>query len=60
MEEIKEAVNAVEILGGKISAVEKKELPFGSGERNIVVIDKIKKTPPSYPRGNGKERKKPL
>lgn len=59
-EEIKEAVNAVEILGGKISAVEKTELPFGSGERNIVVIDKIKKTPPSYPRGNGKERKKPL
>ena len=59
-EEVNEAKNAVEILGGKISDIKKTELPFGSGERNIIVIDKIKKTPPSYPRGNGKERKKPL
>ena len=59
-EEIIEAENAVKVLGGKIEAVEKIELPLGAGVRNIIVIKKEKPTPPLDPRGNGKERKSPL
>lgn len=59
-EEIKEAENAVKILGGKIKSVETFDLPGGAGKRNIVIIEKIKETPLKYPRGNGKERKNPL
>ena len=57
-EEIKEAENAIKILGGKINSSEESEL-FGA-KRQIVVIDKIKPTDKKYPRGNGKERKNPL
>ena len=59
-EELKEASNAIKILGGKIKAVKEYELPDGSGSRNIIVIEKVSSTPSKYPRGNGKERKKPL
>ncbi|MBO5328351.1 MAG: 16S rRNA (guanine(527)-N(7))-methyltransferase RsmG [Clostridia bacterium] len=59
-EEIEEAKNAIKVLGGKILCVEEIELPFEAGKRNIIVIEKIKNTPSLYPRGNGKERKKPL
>ena len=59
-EELKEASNAIKILGGKIKAVKEYELPDGSGSRNIIVIEKVSSTPSKYPRGNGTERKKPL
>lgn len=59
-EEIEEAKNAINILGGKILLTEKFELPDGAGKRNIVVIEKVKNTSLKYPRGNGKERKSPL
>lgn len=57
-EEIKEAERAVKILGGKIDSAEVCDL-FGA-KRQIVVIEKNKKTEEKYPRGNGKERKNPL
>lgn len=59
-EEIKEALSAIEILGGKIEDIKKFELSPSSGKRNIIIIRKIKTTPSIYPRGNGKERKNPL
>lgn len=59
-EEIKEAENAIKVLGGKIQTVKDFILSEASGRRNIVVIKKISKTPSLYPRGNGKERKNPL
>lgn len=59
-EEIEEAENAIKILGGRIKNVSVFELPDGAGKRNIIEIEKIKPTPSLYPRGNGKERKKPL
>lgn len=59
-EELKEAENAVKTLGGRIREVKKVTLPDGVGVRNIIVIEKLKSTPAAYPRGNGKERKKPL
>ncbi len=57
-EEITEAQNAIKILGGKIEKVQDFELE--GAKRQIIVIKKVKNTPKEYPRGNGKERKKPL
>lgn len=59
-EETEEAKNAVNILGGKITEKENYDLPKNMGERTIIKIEKISLTPKEYPRGNGKERKKPL
>lgn len=59
-EEIKEAVNAIKILGGEIEDIVKYELPEGEGVRTLVIVRKIKSTPLKYPRGQGKERKQPL
>ena len=58
--EIDEAANACKILGGKISKVYAYALPEGYGDRVLAVVDKVKNTPPKYPRGQGKERKNPL
>lgn len=59
-EEIKEAENAVKVLGGKIEEIREFDLPGGAGRRNVIVIRKVKPTPAQYPRGNGRERKRPL
>lgn len=59
-DEIESAKNSINILGGKLLKVEKFELPNDFGQRYLVIIEKIKNTPSKYPRGNGKERKKPL
>lgn len=59
-EEIENAKNAINILGGKISGIIKYSLPENMGDRYLVIIEKIKNTPQKYPRGKGKERSKPL
>ena len=57
-QELQEATNAINILGGKVSNVEKYQI---NGEnRALCYIDKILETPKKYPRGRGKERKNPL
>lgn len=58
-EEVKEAENAVKILGGRIERVEKYSLPNGD-RRSLIIIEKTGSTPLKYPRGNGRERKQPL
>lgn len=57
--EVDVARNAVKILGGKIEEVTPYNLPNGDG-RVLVVIKKIAKTPPKYPRNKGQMKKKPL
>ena len=57
-EELTEAKNAIKILGGQVEEINTFELE--GVKRQIIVIKKIKNTPEKYPRGNGKERKKPL
>ena len=57
-EELNEAKNALKILGGKINKVNKFKLE-DSG-RTIVIINKIKQTPKSYPRHSSKIKSKPL
>ncbi len=59
-DELKNSSNALTILGGKLKEEYNYSLSNEMGERVIYVIEKIKNTPPKYPRGNGKERSKPL
>ena len=58
-EEIEEAKNAIEILGGKIENIDNIQLPENL-ERNIVIIKKVKNTSSKYPRKAGIPSKKPL
>lgn len=57
-EEIAESTNALKILGGKIEGIDQFELLDAC--RKVVKVQKVAKTPPKYPRGQGKERKNPL
>ncbi len=57
-EELNEAKNALMILGGKINKVN--EFKLEDSGRTIVVINKIKQTPKSYPRHSSKIKSKPL
>ncbi len=59
-EELKEADNAIKILGGKVEKTIEYSLPNAFGERCVIVIKKEKITPAKYPRGQGKEKKCPL
>jgi len=52
--EIEEAKKAMEILGGKLKEVKR------FSERSLVIIDKVKETPPLYPRRAGMAKKRPL
>ncbi|MGN0804150.1 MAG: 16S rRNA (guanine(527)-N(7))-methyltransferase RsmG [Candidatus Coproplasma sp.] len=58
-DELKEAKNAIKILGGELEGVEKYELPNGE-KRSLIIVKKVAPTPLKYPRGQGKERKSPL
>lgn len=57
-DETKEAARAVTLLGGKTEDVLRIETDWGT--RHLIIIRKVADTPAAYPRGNGKERKKPL
>ena len=57
--EIKQALNAVNLLGGKMTDVHNFELPDTS-KRTIVVIDKVRHTSEKYPRRGVKINKNPL
>lgn len=59
-DELKESGNAIKTLGARLESVFYYELPEGAGKRCAYVIKKVEKTPTKYPRGQGKERKKPL
>ncbi len=59
-EELKEAENAIEILGGKIEKVDNITLENTDIQRKIVVIKKIKETPKKYPRKAGTPAKEPI
>ena len=59
-EEETEAKRAIDLLGGRIGSVVSYSLCDSAMNRKLILIDKIKQTPQKYPRGNGKERSKPL
>lgn len=59
-EEINESKNALNILGGKIIKIDKFNLSNTDNNRAIIVVEKIKNTPKTYPRNAGTPSKKPL
>ena len=59
-DELDEAKNAIEILGGKLENVITFDLPDDEGKREIIVIRKIKESNKKYPRLFSKIKEKPL
>ncbi|WP_085993791.1 16S rRNA (guanine(527)-N(7))-methyltransferase RsmG [Oceanobacillus senegalensis] len=58
--ELSDAKNAIEILGGEAKDTHTFTLPNDEGERSIIFINKRKKTPNKYPRKPGTPNKSPL
>ncbi len=59
-EELQEASFAISQLGGEVKKSKTFLLPHSDMERSFVLIEKVKMTPPLYPRGGGKPLKAPL
>lgn len=58
--EADEAGKAIDLLGGAIEAIDNVDLPLSGGERWLISIRKIGRTPEKYPRRAGTPSKKPL
>lgn len=59
-DEIELASNAIELLGGRLTRVEKFVLPFSDEKRSVIVIKKLRQTPSNFPRNTKQIVKKPL
>lgn len=59
-EEVSQAENAVKVMGGKIDRVESFTLYDTDINRNLIKIDKTKRTPKKYPRTAGTPKRNPL
>ncbi len=59
-EELEEAKKAISLLGGKVIGVNKLSLPDNNGEREIIIIEKVKESPNKYPRSFNLIKNKPL
>lgn len=59
-EELKEAKNAIFLLGGKVGEIKKYKVPGSDMGRSLIKINKIRNTPKSYPRKAGTPGKNPL
>lgn len=59
-EELQLAKKAVSILGGEIRQIDRFQLKNTDMERSLIIINKNKQTPNTYPRLGGKPSKEPL
>lgn len=59
-EEVAPAKRALSLLGGEIERVVPLSLPFGAGERRLILVRKRKPTLPAYPRKAGTPSRTPL
>ncbi len=59
-EELREAKNAINTLGGRLVKDYEVKLPHSDIVHSVIIIEKVKNTAKKYPRGGGKPRKKPL
>ena len=59
-DELNLSLNAIKILGGKLTEVKKLSLPESDIERSFVMIKKIKNTLKTYPRKPGTASKEPI
>lgn len=60
IEELKEAENAISLLGGKTEQTLPYTLPADMGQRTLIIIKKYEPTDPQYPRKAGIPEKRPL
>ena len=58
-DEVRTALPSIELLGGRLTAIEPVELP-GLEPRTLVVVEKVSSTPAQYPRRPGVPAKRPL
>ena len=60
--ELRKAGRAIKVLGGRVKEVIPYKLPLREAEleRNLVVIDKVERTPEDYPRRPGMPAKRPI
>ncbi|MDK7953075.1 16S rRNA (guanine(527)-N(7))-methyltransferase RsmG [Lactobacillus paragasseri] len=59
-DELADAKNAIEVLGGSVKEVKELMLPDTDDERTLIVVKKVKATPKKYPRQAGTPNRKPL
>lgn len=59
-DELKQANNAIKILGGTLSKSLDVTIPNTDITHRLIIIKKTRQTPTKYPRGSGKPKKKPL
>lgn len=59
-EELDEAMNGIKILGGELVAVKEFKLPYDMGDRELILIKKVKASPKKYPRRFSIIKKNPL
>lgn len=59
-DELAEAKNAIEVLGGSVKEVKELTLPDTDDERTLIVVKKVKATPKKYPRQAGTPNRRPL
>lgn len=58
--ELREAEKAIHILGGKMAAQHFYNLPNDTEQRQVLVVEKIRRTPNKYPRKPGLAKKTPI
>ena len=59
-EELHAAAHAIAVLGGRVERVVDYAIPTGDVTHRVIVIEKIRPTPPQYPRAFGQIKKRPL
>ncbi len=59
-EELQDGKRAIGQLGGKLIKQESLHLPKEEGERSLLWVEKVKKTPKTFPRKAGTPQKRPL
>lgn len=59
-QEVKDAQNSINKLGGRLVKVMEFNLPVENSGRSLVIIQKTSRTDKKYPRGQGKPKNKPL
>ena len=59
-QELEDARNAIELLGGRLADVKPVQVSGLEDDRVLVILEKIAPTPPRYPRRPGLPKKRPL
>jgi 16S rRNA (guanine527-N7)-methyltransferase len=59
-DEVEQAGKAIDVMGGKLKDIIPTDPAMFDDDRRLVVIEKVRPTPPQYPRRSGMPEKRPL